>query len=319
MKKIFIIAFLFLTLLFSLIEKAFAEESTPQSALGVAPAIIEVVLEPGKTKTTTVSVFNITNFPLPVKGSIRAFLNEDSLIGSQAAAKETFDASSWFKLEPSDFILQPREKREIKIIIVAPKKAEPGGHYATVYFQPLLPVEVLSPQTAYLTARIGVLSFLIVKGNIEEKGDFGELKMKKFQQFGPINFKVSFQNQGNIHLTPSGEIKIKNWRGREVTKINLTPKTILPQTVRELEGIWQKKYLLGKFTAQITILFGTENKKLEKEIVFWVIPWLPLLLLITPLTSLVIFFILIRKRVGAAFKVLLGKADIWELKRLKLK
>jgi len=319
MRKISIISFLLFSFLFFFTEKALAEEPTPQSALGVAPAIIEVVLDPGKTKITTVTVFNITNFPLPVKGSIRSFLNEDPLLNYNQTAKETFDASSWFKLEPADFILQPREKRDIKIVIVSSKKAEPGGHYATIYFQPLLPIDVLSPQTAYLTARVGVLSFLIVKGDIKEKGDFGELKIKKFQQFGPINFKISFQNQGNIHLIPSGEIKIRNWRGREIAKINLNQKTILPQTIRELEGSWQKKYILGKFTAQITILFGTESQKIEREITFWVIPWLPLLLFIILLTGIVIFFILVRKRINAALKVLFGKADIREIKRLKSK
>ncbi|MCJ7829497.1 hypothetical protein MUP50_00185, partial [Patescibacteria group bacterium] len=155
-----IVAFLF----YLVLTPVLAQETPNQSALGIAPAIIELVLDPGKRKETKVSVFNITNFPLPIKGHVKSFLPENS-----SDSSEIFDASSWFKLEPSDFILQPRENKEIKIIVKPPLKAEPGGHYATIYFQPLLPVEVLSPQTAYLTARIGVLAFLIVKGEITEE------------------------------------------------------------------------------------------------------------------------------------------------------
>jgi hypothetical protein len=320
MRKIFIISFLLFSFLFLFMEKALAEEPTPQSALGVAPAIIEVVLEPGKTKETTVSVFNITNFPLPVKGNIRAFLNEDPLLNPEQTAKETFDASSWFKLEPADFILQPREKRDIKIIIVTPKKAEPGGHYATIYFQPLLPVEVLSPQTAYLTARIGVLVFLIVKGDLNEQASLGNLQTASFRQFGPVDFKIPFKNEGNIHLMPSGEIVMSNFRGREVAKLSISPATVLPKTTKDLEANWNKKYLFGRFTAQAKILYGSENKKLESEPVkLWIVPWVPLSLIIGLLTLFVTFFILVRRRIFLAIKVLLGKAEVWELKKLKLK
>ena len=292
----------------------FAEDQPNQSALSVAPAIIELVLKPGEVKETKISIINVTNFPLPIKGNAKAFISEDILI-TGTESKEMFDASSWFLLEPSDFILQPRETKEVKVVVITPVGAEPGGHYATIYFQPLLPVEVLSPQTTYLTARVGVLTFLIVKGDINEKASLGDLQTASFRQFGPVEFKIPFKNEGNIHLTPSGEILIKNFRGREVTKLTFSPKIILPQSSKEIETIWDKRFLLGKFTAQAKIVYGSEYKRLERTINFWVIPWLPILMIITLLTLLLTFFILVRRRFILAIKVLLGKAEIGESKK----
>ena len=318
MKKIFALCFLSFIFYFLSFILVYAQEQPTQSALSVAPAIIELVLKPGEVKETKISITNVTNFPLPIKGAVKAFIMEDILI-TGTESKEMFDASSWFLLEPSDFILQPRETKEVEVMVITPVGAEPGGHYATIYFQPLLPVEVLSPQTTYLTVRVGVLAFLIVKGDINEKASLGDLQTAGFRQFGPVEFKIPFKNEGNIHLTPSGEILIKDFRGRELVKLTFSPKIILPQTSKEIETTWDKRFLLGKFTAQAKIVYGSEYKRLEKTINFWVIPWLPILIGVFLLTMFLVFFILVRRRVFLAIKVLLGKAEVWELKKLKLK
>ncbi|MCJ7804659.1 cytochrome c biogenesis protein ResB, partial [Patescibacteria group bacterium] len=126
--------------------------------------------------------------------------------------------------------------------------------------------------------------------------------------------------EGNIHLMPSGEIVMSDFRGREVAKLSISPATVLPKTTKDLEVKWDKKYLLGRFTAQAKILYGSENNKLESEPAeLWIVPWVPLSFIIGLLTLFVTFFILVRRRIFLAIKVLLGKAEVWELKKLKLK
>lgn len=280
-------------------------QETPQSALGVSPAIFELVLEPGTEKTETLRIFNVTNFPLPIKASVRNFTPKEDI---PEEAKKTFDASAWFTLEPTDFILQPKENKIITVTISPPKEAEPGGHYATVYFQPLLPIEVLSPQTAYLTARIGVLSFLIVKGDIQEQASLTSWKTERFKQFGPINLNLQLKNEGNVHLLPAGEVTIWDWQNKEVVKVPLTPSQILPQTTKQFSFVWPKRYLLGKFLAQAQLSFGSEQQKLTSEkIAFWVIPWLPLTLAFFFLTLSSLLLIIVRRRLKLAWLVLLGR------------
>ena len=312
MKKtisILIISFsIFFFSLFFLSSFTKAEEEKPtQSALGVSQAMLELVLDAGQGRETTVSVFNVTNFPLPIKGMVKSFARAKGEMINLGVDQQIFDASSWFQLEPADFILQPYERKEIKVMVLPPINAEPGGHYATVYFQPLLPEEVVSPQSAFLTARVGILAFLIVKGDIKEEASLGEIKTRTFHQFGPIEFKIPFQNEGNVHLTPSGEILINDFRHQEVEKLSFSPQIVLPQSSREMEANWDKKFLLGKFTAQINVSYGSEEDTLVRTMVFWVVPWLLILITIFLLTLFVLFFILIRKRFILALKILFGK------------
>jgi len=294
-----------------------AQEQPKQSALGVSPAILELVLDPGKKSESKVTVINVTNFPLPIKAMAKNFNLNEEILGEE---KEIFDASSWIKIEPADFILQPLENKEIKITVSTPKKAPPGGHYATVYFQPLIPVEVLSPQTTYLAAKVGILNFFIVRGEIKEKMIISNFEvLKTSRQFGPVDLKFNLINEGNVHLSPSVEASFFNSRGKKIETIKINPVTVLPKTSRALEISWPKKYLFGKYFAQVNILYGSEHQKLESEkIIFWIVPWRYILVSIILLTTIIYFIIIVRKRFILAVKVLLGKAEVWELKRIKL-
>lgn len=287
---------------------AFAQDQPRQSALGVSPAILELVLTPGEEKEAEVMVINVTKFPLPVKGMVKDFIVSEEII---AEAKGIFDSSSWIRLEPSDFILQPMEEKKIKVTIAPPQTAEPGGHYATIYFQPMVPAEVLSPQTAFIAARVGILNFLVVRGEIVEKASVSELIIKEFQQFGPIEFRFSIKNKGNTHIVPSGSIIITDFRGREMGKISLAPAAVLPKTLREFVLTWEKKYPIGKYLARGEFLYGTEHQKMKTNpIVFWVVPLVPILCLIALLTTTILFLTIVRRRIILALRVLLGKAEV---------
>ena len=279
----------------------FAALPVSKSSLGVSPAIIEEVLAPGEEKKTGVWVLNITDFPLPIKANQENFTVQADLL---RGAGQTFNASSWLRINPQNFILSTYEQKKIEIVINVPPNAEPGGHYATVYFQPLVSASNIRSQTTYLSAKIGVLMFLTVKGEIIEQANFQDFKTDSFSQFGPIDFSLSFQNRGNVHLLPSGEVVIKNFGDKEIGKAPFNQQIILPKTEKKIKMQWDKKFLLGRFSAQAYVSYGSANVKLKSEpIIFWVIPWLPLFLL----TAAIVLCIVVRKRLKAAIKILLGK------------
>lgn len=282
-----------------------------KSALGISPAIIELILERGGTREKKISVFNVTNFPLPVKGKAESFFVVEDL---EPGAEEIFDVSSWITIEPADFILQPQEKKEIQVTINVPEEAEPGGHYAALYFQPLIPVEVLSPQTAFLTARVGTLGFFVVKGEIVEEAELEEIEVARVQQFGPVDFGIPIKNSGNVHILPSGKITVTDIFGREREAIELAPTTVLPHTSKVIEGQWEKKFLLGRFVVEAEVSYGSPGRELTAgPVVFWVVPWVFLLGGGGLLTIILFFCIMFRKRAVLAFRVLFGLADAREL------
>jgi hypothetical protein len=275
-----------------------------QSALAVSPAIIEEVLTPGKATEFILQVNNVTNYPLPIKAMVRDFAVQSEEL--EKAERSRLDASKWFTLQEPDFILQPKQVRTVKGSITPPADAVPGGRYATIYFQPLVPQEVLGPSTAYLSARVGVLAFLIVKGDIEQKAAFQKgLYAPGLAQHGPIPFDFSLSNTGSVHLMPKGKLTIRDWRGRKVKTMDLPTGIVLPGAARKYQLEWAAPGAFGKYTAELEVSYGSENAVLgKKTVTFWVVPWGSLLTGVIVLTLVGLFVRRTRRRWRKAWRAL---------------
>lgn len=283
------------------------KEQPSQSALGVSPAIVEHALIPGQTVSFTLQVNNVTNFPLPVKGFVKDLrLQAENLKTSE---RSRLDASKWFTIEEPDFILQPRQIRIIKGTIQPPVDAVPGGHYATVFFQPLLPRDALSPSMAYVNTRVGVLAFLIIKGDIEQKSELAKpLMTSRLARHGPITFTFGVRNTGNVHLMPSGSIKVYDRHNRQVGNLAVPSGIILPETAKEYSIQWDPPSNIGEYRAVLEAKSGADVELERTTIIFWIFPWIEALLLILVLSALAVFIIKTKKRWANAWRVLRGNA-----------
>lgn len=272
------------------------EAASSQSALAISPAIIEQVLTPGKPVAFTVQVNNVTNFPLPVKGYVRDFTIQSAELEKTERAR--LDASQWFIIEEPDFILQPNQVRTVKGTIHTPADAPPGGHYATIYFQPLVPIEALSPTMAYVNAKVGVLAFLAVKGDIEQEAVLSRsLQTASLIRHGPIDFTFSIRNTGNVHLMPTGKLTIYDGRGRKVETLDTSIGIILPSTTKKYTMQWKSPPPIGKYRAELALSYGTEHIQMQKTSAnFWVVPWIEILTTAVLLLLTVLFVRKTRRR-----------------------
>lgn len=288
-----------------LIVKAQSQDAniTSKSALVVSPAILEHVLTPGEPVPFTVQVQNVIDFPLPIKGFVRGLAVEEHTDLSKDE-RARLDASQWFTIENPDFILQPKQVRTVTGTIQPPANADPGGHYATVFFQPLVPAEALSPTMVYVNARVGVLSFLIVKGDIDQKAQLKTgLKTAGLAQGGPIEFTFSIHNSGNVHLLPSGKVAIYNMFNTRVANLDIPRGIVLPNSSREYTIKWDGPGASGKYRAELTAEYGPENLKLTKTTtIFWIVPWVKILLGSVLLAAAVLLARRIRRRGRRAWR-----------------
>jgi len=252
------------------------------SALAVSPAILESVVKPEDTTTKEVWVENTTNFPLPIKGQVLPFLANEPL---PVDRHTTFDASSWFVLEPADFILQPHQSLPISVSITPPKGTEPGGHYATIFFQPLIPEDVIP----------------------------------SYRTFGPADFELTLENTGAIHLLPQANLVITNLLNQPITTLTSTPLTILPGTTRSLSINWPRRLLFGRYQAQATVSYGSTHHPLTTPVLtLWFIPWPLILIMFAILTFIYRVFIVNGSRIRLAWKVLITGEKYVEISNKKI-
>lgn len=285
-----------------------AQAVSSKSALAVSPAILENVLTPGAATSFTVQVHNVTNFPLPIKTFMRGLTVEAHTTDISETEQQRLDASKWFVIKDSDFILQPNQIRTVSGTIETPADAEPGGHYATIFFQPLVPAEALSPSTAYINARVGVLSFLIVKGDIKPKAEIESgIQTSGLVQQGPVTFSFRIRNSGNVHLLPTGKLAIYDVFGAQVANLDVPPGTILPDSVREYTIEWNAASFINRYHAELTLDYGDEGLKLPKTLTtVWVLPWAALLLCVAGLAVVVFIITKTRRRWRLAWEVIRG-------------
>jgi hypothetical protein len=303
-----------LLLLFSTLDTGHAtarasESAAPksESALAVSPAIIEEVLSPGEPVPFTLLVNNVTNFPLPIKSFVRNLTVQSAEL--EKTEQSRLDASRWFTIDEPDFILQPNQVRTVKGVLHPPIDAIPGGHYATIFFQPLVPEQALSPSTTYISARVGVLAFLVVKGDIEQKAIFNStLHTSRLIRHGPATFTFSIRNTGNVHIMPTGKLTIYDGRGKQAGVLDVPTSFVLPDSTKNYRLQWNPPRPIGKYKAELAVNYGIERVQLPKtNAVFWIVPWAEIGLGILAFSVGAIFIIKTRRRWRKAWRALRGQ------------
>jgi hypothetical protein len=139
--------------------------------------------------------------------------------------------------------------------------------------------------------QVGVLVFITVPGNFQQKGEIRSFTAPSFSQKGPIPFELSFENTGTVHFEPKGSIKITNMFGKEVGMVPIEGQVVLPTGIKNLKFEWAPDgLLLGRYAAVASVSDGEGKLLTSQKAVFYVIPvWYILAFL---LLLIIVFFII---------------------------
>ena len=303
MKKLLIIA-LILGLLFpKIVFSQNFDDYGSKPALGVDPAIIEEILNESTPSKRVINVFNLSNLALPIKVSKSSFTPQDKLNYPEDKLS-IYDASSWIDIarEERDFILQPKSKKTITLNISQPTEASPGGHYATIYFEPLIPAELISQESVFVYARAAVLIFMQTRGDIVENLKINKISASPIHETGSFKIDTVFENIGNTHLLPAGKINIyDDLRNNLLTTIDLNPSLILPGTEKSVSVDVTPGIVVGKISAQLVLDYGASHHIVQSErIPIFVFPYK-----IVAIVGILLFILLfLRKRIIKSILVL---------------
>ena len=297
-------------------------------AFTVSPPRVELFASPDQKIKDVIKIFNETDEAITVYTSTANFTAKEGAEGVPkflTPEEKDGDLAEWIEIEEGPITLLPAERRIIQYAVNIPDYADPGGHYAGIFFG--TQVDLGEGATgAGLSGKTGVLVLLSVAGDIREEGVLEKFELKderSFYEHLPVNFVVGFENFGNVHLKPQGEIIVKNMFGRISASIDINKRKIgsganvLPGTVRHFEGSWIKSdldenkeaqgfleklkvekenFALGRYKADLNLIYGVNNESAQSSIIFWVFPWhLMLVSLVVIIILLVSVILLIKK------------------------
>jgi len=250
-------------------------------AVTVGPAKIEVKTDPGNIVKGKVLVFNEGEEARTFYADFEKFIEING--ERKFLPGEETELTNWFQMEKTDS-LQPKERKDIPFTIEVPENAPPGGHFAVMWWGTAAPEQ---KQIAIVT-RAGILVFLQVSGEVNEKGEvlaFSPSKEKFFVFQLPDGFEVKFRNAGNTYLKPLGEITIKNLLGSTIAvfSVNEKQRNVLPDNTRFLETAPQFEktpFAFGLYRAELALEWGEKPGTFQKSVYFFVFPWKTVLVVV---------------------------------------
>lgn len=226
--------------------------------------------------------------------------------------------------------LPPGEKKQLVMHIGITKNEPITDYYFSVVFvskQAATEADRTSSQTPAGIAT-NVLLSLGPKG--PTTGEIEQFSSPLFIQGGPVPFTVKIKNTSNHVLTPKGEILITNMFGQTIGRVDLLPVNILANTTRivpddlqfplatpsaatkeRLEkvinnwyssneakpvALWPEDFLLGPYTAQLTIALSDQGPVYRRSIYFFALPLYILIGIIMLLIIGVYVLLRVRKR-----------------------
>ena len=278
-----------------------AQASNANAAQGmqISPPRVELNAAKGKTYKIVITVTNVTASDLVYTTAIADF-NAANETGSphifvNSKLPVTASIRTWVDTIP-EFTLKGRKSKVLTMQVAIPDNAEPGGHYGVIKFSGTAPE--LESTGVGLSASAGVLMFIRVDGAITEKATLASFytsatqtgKQSSFFENSPIWFITRIKNEGNIHVKPVGDIEVRDMFGGLVTNfpVNKDKANALPSSIRRFdEAKLDKSWMIGQYTANLTLGYGTTGQAITSTIKFWVIPYKIILAALLVLITLI--------------------------------
>lgn len=264
-------------------------------ALTISPPLIDHQLDPGNTVLEVIKIYNEDEFPITVYPLLRNFTASDKENGEPRFLPPEVDdngtgLAKWVTIDTQPLTIAPKQRTNLPLAINVPGDALPGGHYGAV----ILSTEPPTSSTGIGVAQqLGSLMLIRISGEVVEDGRIAEFSFQKpkvWYNHLPVDFSLRFENNGNTHLRPTGNLFIYNMFGKQVASIQVNDsyRSVLPRSIRKFDFGWQKakvseeegglmkewkNFAIGKHKAVLVLYYGNDNKMVTDTRTFTVWPW----------------------------------------------
>ena len=283
-----------------------AAQSQSSLTLTLTPPLFQLTIGPGESWASSLKVVNSNPYDITLYASVMDFAaggergqGKLTPIVRREGGEASNTLAEWIEVSQEPFVVPKGTSREVAFAVHIPANASPGGHYAAILVGTQSLGGVQDGPSISVSSLISSLFFVRIKGEVVEKGDINSLRSDHwayFNQSPEVKLALQFENRGNVHLQPKGEIVITTMWGNEVGKIPINENTnfgnVLPGSTRTYDFVWQgdgSMFDFGLYRAVATVTFGEDgHQNTDATASFWIIPIKPLLYSLGGLLALVL-------------------------------
>lgn len=260
-------------------------QDTGKQILSVTPPLFQLSVLPGDVWQSSIKVVNGNPYPLTVYPELVNFsatgeAGQGKFLSIEESGGNNSTLAEWISIPSGPYIIPSEQTKDISFFVEAPKDASPGGHYAAI----LISTEPPNDDSGFsvkTSQAVTALLFMRVEGDVNEEGSIREFRaIDSFLDTPEATFSLRFENKGNVHLQPRGNVVITNMWGTERGVIPINYQThfgnVLPQSIRDFNLTWKSDFSItdiGRYKAIVTLGYGENGIKSASAITyFWVIP-----------------------------------------------
>lgn len=295
----------------TLSSSSYAQETS--LSLGFSPTSVSLKLQPGESYSGQVAFWNLaprtTTFDVNIAGfeQIEDYPGTSRILTDQEETNSPYSASKWFFVEQKTVEIRPNSQVSIPFTVTVPDDAASGEHHAMIFLLSRDDERGNAPGSQALTDLGSGPAILIHVGDelIETATLNSFTSDKEFYEKTPTLFLTNYENKGNTHITPAGDIVLYNFLGQEIDRIsfNESRRSILRDQVGMYEDTWNTgnlfltngKISIGPIEAKLITTYRSVNPgfaPLSATTSFWILPWKHILAI------LVILFLLYNRTLG---------------------
>lgn len=285
-------------------------------ALTLSPTRFELSGNPGETITQEITLINESE---SIQNYYSSFSNFEAQgeSGTPTFVESKDDLDKWMSTY-SIVSIKAGQSISVPLTIKIPSNAEPGGHFASVFWG-TTPPSSSNGSVVSVGAKIGVLILLSVNGETVESGglvSFNIVDKKFWHATLPVSFEYRFKNDGGDRVKPTGKIKIRNTVFLPTKTLDANPSSgnVLPRSTRKFSIDWLnythpedksgpanivgkffydvkyqwKNFAVGLYSARLNIAYGSQGAHAKDTAFFFVFPWQLVLVMIVVIAT--VFF-----------------------------
>jgi hypothetical protein len=252
--------------IFAFTAVAFAQSG---GVLTLRPSKVELVVAPGERVETVITLENGTPSPVVVSVvfedvepiSVVGVSDDPAILLGEKSG--TYPLREWMRTSAKEYLIPTGETKSIPVTVEVPPGTLPGGRYGSAVIVARPSVALSSPggENLAFETRIAALYYVRVSGNAKEEGGLrsfgisgGRFVVSPSSE-APVNFFVSYENSGDVHLNPYGGVRIKGLYGREHI-LPIDPWAVYPKSTRTRDVALVEALAPGYYRATLELNRG---------------------------------------------------------------
>lgn len=306
--------------------------------IGVYPPIIEIEASPPTNFKVPLFIQNFTDQSQDLSITLKPFRpskdENGTLVFSDESVNDYPDPFILQRVEILDdskainsFTISPKQRKDLVLHIGIPQNEPKGEYYMSIVF---------STNSSGSSGNSTQVSASIVSNVLLSVGPLGknqaileEFSSTKFIFKGPVPFTVRLKNTSDHYISPKGNIVITNMFDQPIGKVDLLPVNILANSIRRIPdvlqsgtakdsdykkiqsvveknstpvAVWPELFLVGPYTATLTISLSDNGPVYVKKISFFAFPAEYLLGILIIIGITIFIVVRVRKKIRLKYR-----------------